>query len=212
MHRSAAVIVRDSIVVVNGLPLHFSLPAYGDVLLLDWRGNKGTVVCAGDAPNGREFGADEYAALVAPFVASWEAERLRRSDPLGKARARAHAVVRNARDARLNGGGLIWNGYLVSIDKEATDRMTSQAMQFMAGVCASVRWKMSDGEYVTLDRQGFFAMSAAAGDAVQKCYAVEERKRGIVDALPNAAAVLAWLEIPANVLTGWPDEDGLLRG
>ncbi|MDL2317446.1 DUF4376 domain-containing protein [Desulfovibrio sp. OttesenSCG-928-A18] len=114
--------------------------------------------------------------------------------------------IKAARDARLERGGLVWNGYLVSIDKEATDRMTSTALQFVVGVVESVRWKMSDGAYADLDREAFLAMSAAAGAVVQACYAVEEAKRAQVAAMDDADLILAWLAEPANLLTGWPGD------
>lgn len=125
-----------------------------------------------------------------------------------EARNTALAAIKQARDSRLENGGLVWQGYLVSVDKEATDRMTSTAVQFMAGALAEVRWKMSDGEYALLDKETFFAMSMAAGTLVQQCYGVEEVKRQQVLGLPNAEAVLAWLENPVNVRSGWPPDGG----
>lgn len=125
---------------------------------------------------------------------------------LAEALQRAYGAIKAARDARLEQGGMVWHGYLVSIDKEATDRMTSTAMQFQAGFLESVRWKMSDGEYAVLDMQAFFAMAAAAGGVVQACYGVEEAKRREVEALPDAAAVLAWLDDAQNTRAGWPGD------
>ena len=125
---------------------------------------------------------------------------------LDAALSMAFEAIKAARDARMTEGGLVWNGWLVSIDKEATDRMTSKAVEFMAGVITETRWKMSDGEYAVLDRGAFFAMSAAVGSTIQACYGIEERKRREVEALPDAEAVLAWLAGPVNLLTGWPGD------
>ena len=126
---------------------------------------------------------------------------------LQQAQEQAFELIRKARNTRLEQGGLVWNGWLVSIDKEATDRMTSTAVQFIAGVISQVRWKMSDGEYATLDKEAFFAMSAAAGLAVQQCYAVEESKRQAVLDLADVKAVIAWLGSVENIYTGWPGDE-----
>lgn len=139
-------------------------------------------------------------------TATWEEVCNRLGHPYSNACALALARIKAARDKRLSEGGLVWQGYLVSIDKEATDRMTSTALQFMVGALDFVRWKMSDGAYADLDQAAFLAMSAAAGAVVQECYAVEEAKRREALALSDAAAVLAWLDSPANLLTGWPGD------
>ncbi len=144
----------------------------------------------------------ELAAVLAPYG-------LRAYPPaLEEGREEALLAIGRARDARLEEGGLIWNGYLVSIDKEATDRMTSTAVQFMAGALESVVWKMSDGEYAKLDREDFFAMSTATGAAVQECYAVEQAKRAEVLALADEVAIQKWLANPLSLRTGWPVDEG----
>ena len=144
-------------------------------------------------------------------ITATEAAELQKPEPptLEQACTDAFERIRQARDARLNDGGMVWNGYLVSIDKEATDRMTSAAVQFIAlgDLMPAVRWKMSDGEYALLDKNAFFAMSASAGGIVQQCYGAEEMKRLAVVSLPDAQAVLDWLDDPANIASGWPGDD-----
>ena len=119
---------------------------------------------------------------------------------------KAYAAIKQARDQRMDNGGLVWQGFLVSIDKEARDAMTSTAVQFVVGVIDSVTWKMSDGVYAPLNSEAFFAMSTAVGAVVQQCYTVEAEKRGAVDAMGTVEAVLAWLAVPSNLLSGWPTD------
>lgn len=182
---------------------------YGQVIV---RGDGSYVIARNGypchVPDEGEFAA-EWAAVHAWALAHPDrVEREPEPEPvgIGAAREAAFEAIKAARDARMNRGGLVWNGWLVSIDKEATDRMTSKAVEFIAGAIGETRWKMSDGEYAVLDREAFFAMSVAVGRVVQACYGVEEQKRREVEALPDAAAVLAWMAEPGNLYTGWPGD------
>lgn len=162
----------------------------------DHRGREGFL------PDGTPHKVETWGALPE----GWAVEKPVIPPTLEEARNTALAAIKQARDSRLENGGLVWQGYLVSVDKEATDRMTSTAVQFMAGALTEVRWKMSDGEYALLNQEAFFAMSMAAGTLVQQCYGEEEVKRQQVLKRPTAEAVIAWLENTANLRSGWPPD------
>ena len=211
MREHVTIIPADNMIIVDGVALQCAFAAPDNVHALQWHKGKGHVEYTDGTPN-RTIAPNGYPELVAPFVVAWEAEKSRleaeanRLPTLAEAKARAEESIKQARDRRLEDGGMVWNGYLVSIDKEATDRMTSVGLQFVTfgDHMPAVRWKMSDGEYALLDRDAFFAMSIAAGGVVQQCYSVEEKKRQEVAVLPDARAILDWLAIPANLVTGWP--------
>ncbi len=70
------VIPEDKAVIVDGMGLSFDFPAPENLHALQWRGEKGHMEFA-DRPN-RTLAAEEYAEVVAPYLALWEAEKERR--------------------------------------------------------------------------------------------------------------------------------------
>ena len=69
------VIPEDKAVIVDGVCLSFDFPAPENLHALQWRGDAGHMEFA-DRPN-QTLTAEEYAEVVAPYLALWEAEKKR---------------------------------------------------------------------------------------------------------------------------------------
>lgn len=110
MKQHVTVVPVDNLIMVNGEALRFAYPAPANLHAVQWHEGQGHRELT-DAGNGSLEGAEDYAAHVAPYVALWQAEKIRLEQAAAAEKARQEAEynspearaqrVRAERDARM---------------------------------------------------------------------------------------------------------------
>ncbi|MER5171580.1 DUF4376 domain-containing protein [Thioclava kandeliae] len=113
-----------------------------------------------------------------------------RTDADRKAEVKARRIVAVA-------AGTTINGEIVLTDDVSQTRITGAAMSAMLDSSYSLRWKMADGEFVTLDASQIIAFAQAVRAHVQACYDREAELIALIDAGESY-----------DLDAGWPDAVG----
>ncbi|SHN66906.1 DUF4376 domain-containing protein [Desulfovibrio litoralis] len=212
------VIPSDKIIIVDGEALYFDYKANPNVHAIQYADGKGWIEFK-NKPNEPIETEEEYKNDVEEFLILWQAEKARINEELAKleaernkpltlleARNKAYDLIKQARDNRMNNGGIVWNDYLVSCDEEALNKIAQTTLQFITKRIVSKEWKMSDGEYAFLDENLFFEMATAVGMLVDACYIVEKEKRKTIEQYGTAEEILNWLNDSKNLHDGYPSD------
>jgi predicted pyridoxine 5'-phosphate oxidase superfamily flavin-nucleotide-binding protein len=119
------------------------------------------------------------------------------------------AIRANARDEKLASlaavrwlretGGMIFNGHVVATDTTSQTKIIGAVVGAQLDPTASIKWKMADGEFVTLDATAIVALGVAMRGHVQACFDNEARLRALIEAAADADAIDA-----IDIMSGWP--------
>ena len=137
MQNHVTVIPADNLIIVNGQALCFDFAAPANLHAIQWHGGAGHMECT-DGPNA-DLTAGNYAALVAPYVALWEAEKARLDNLAAEEAARREAEynstearaarVRAERDRRLDGSQWIMQRHVDEVAAGGTTTLRSTEYQ-----------------------------------------------------------------------------------
>lgn len=144
MRQHVTVVPADNIIIVDGEALRFAFAAPANVHAIQWHAGKGHMEFTDDY-NHVLLGEELYAEDVAPFVALWEAEKMRLEE--GEAAAEAARMaeynspearaqrVRDERDRRIAA-----TDYIMAVDYPLRDEQRTawtayrQALRDMPGM------------------------------------------------------------------------------
>lgn len=101
-------------------------------------------------------------------------------------RARRSAI--KARRDRAIAAGIVVGGFPVQTDDLSQQRIIGAALAAMVDPSATVRWKVADGSFVTLDAPTVIAIAQAVRAHVQACF---DREAELV-ADPEAVIDTGW--------------------
>lgn len=94
---------------------------------------------------------------------------------------------------------IVINGVPVATDDRSKTLILGKRAKARESPAASFRWKASSGEWVELTGAQIIAIADAVADHVQACFDREGELHDLIDAAPDAAAVLA-----VDITAGWP--------
>lgn len=97
MKQHVTVVPSDRLIVVDGVALRFDFPAPENMHALQWHEGSGHIEWTDDINH--PLKPDDYGADVAPFVALWEAEKVRLDEEAAAAEA-ARIAEHNSPEAR----------------------------------------------------------------------------------------------------------------
>lgn len=96
-------------------------------------------------------------------------------------------------------GGMVFNGYEVSTDVISQTKIIGAVVGVQIDPTATIKWKMADGEFVTLDAAALVALGSAIRAHVQACFDNEAALASLI----SVAADEADLD-EIDLTAGWP--------
>ncbi|WP_377810631.1 DUF4376 domain-containing protein [Azospirillum sp. A29] len=126
---------------------------------------------------------------------TWDVEPI----PLDEVKATRKAAATDLRWQKET-GGIVIAGVPVATDDRSKMLILGKRAQAQTDPTAIFRWKAASGEWVDLTGAQIIAIADAVGDHVQACFDREGAIHDLIDAAPDAAAVLA-----VDISAGWPD-------
>jgi len=92
-----------------------------------------------------------------------------------------HDYAASVRYAKETGGTTV-SGRAYLTDRETQAKLTAGVLLGQVNPSASIKWKLADGSFITLDAAGMTAVAAAVGTFVQTCFATEASVAAGIDA------------------------------
>lgn len=110
-----------------------------------------------------------------------------------EAKDRLRDKVRMRRDEAIAAGTTV-AGLHVHTDDVSQSRIVGAALAATLDPATTVRWKLADGTFVTLDADTIVAVAQAVRDHVQACF---DREAFLLEQISDGAT--------PDIVTGWPD-------
>lgn len=141
------------------------------------------------------------AILNGEWVQQWQVV------PLGNAeRDQLAAEIREARFAALaqkrwevETGGITFNGMALATDAVSQTKYIGAVVGAQLDPAVTMKWKLADGSFTTLDAGGITAVAMAVRAHVQACFDREAELKGQIEETTNPDAVNS-----IDINAGWP--------
>jgi len=114
------------------------------------------------------------------------------ADELADVLVRKKQAIKNRRDEALNSGTTV-NGVTVATDDLSQQRITGAALAATVDNTTTVKWKLPDDSFVTLDATQVIGIAQGVRAHVQACF---DRESELLDALAAGTAY--------DIDSGWP--------
>jgi Domain of unknown function (DUF4376) len=96
-------------------------------------------------------------------------------------------------------GGMTYSGFALSTDATSQTKYIGAVVGAQMDPTVTLKWKMADGQFVTLDAAAIVGVAMAVRGHVQACFDREAELKATIEAATTPAEIAA-----VNISTGWP--------